>query len=256
MELNSFILFIFIGFIAQIIDGTLGMGYGVICNSFLLGLGIPGISPLNASSSVHFAELFTTAISGFSHNKLGNIDSRIFKTLLVPGIIGGITGAYILSSLDGNMIKPFIYLYLLFMGLRIIFKALHKQNKKLNKFNNNSMGVLGLFGGFCDAIGGGGWGPIVTTTLVANDQHPRFTIGTVNTVEFFVTMAQSVTFVVTIGSVIFTNWPIMVGILIGGVVAAPFGALLCQKIPYRTLMFFVGLLIIFLSCRTLLSLIG
>ncbi len=246
MEL-IFLLYVLVGFVAQLIDGALGMAYGVSSNTFLLSFGIP---PAAASASVHMSEVVTTGISGFSHWKLGNVDWKLVRRLLIPGVIGGVIGAYLLTSIDGNIIKPYIAVYLLIMGGVIIYKAFTiKLRKKPDEYHGPRISLLGLFGGFCDAIGGGGWGPVVTSTLVARGKHPRLTIGSVNFSEFFVTLAESVTFVITLS---FSRyWQVIVGLLIGGAIAAPIAAKLAQKIPVKALMIFVGILIIVLSTRTL-----
>ncbi len=243
MDIN-FIIVIIVGFVAQMIDGSLGMAYGVSANSFLLGLGIP---PAAASASVHSAEIFTTAISGFSHWKLGNVNKELVKRLLIPGVLGGITGAYILTSIPGDDIKPFIAIYLLIMGLRIMYKAF-KPNREERQPDSRLLIPLGFVGGAMDAVGGGGWGPVVTTTLISTGHSPQKSIGSVNLSEFFVTFAEVVTFFATIG---LTQWQVALGLLIGGVIAAPLGALLTKKIPVKALMITVGLLIIFLQIRTL-----
>ncbi len=240
----SILLFIAVGFIAQMIDGALGMAYGVSSTTFLLSMGVPAAM---ASASVHMAEAFTTFVSGIFHFKLGNFDKKLFKTLVIPGILGGIIGAYILTSVPSDTIKPIISIYLLIMGIRILFKAIKKiQEEKLMK--KNGLMVLGFIGGFFDAIGGGGWGPIVTTTLVAKGYAPRFSIGSVNIAEFFVTIAQVITFMTFIQ---FIDWQVIVGLIIGGIIAAPFAAQLCKNVSARTLMIIVGCLIIGLSIRTI-----
>ncbi|OGI01394.1 MAG: hypothetical protein A2Y25_02755 [Candidatus Melainabacteria bacterium GWF2_37_15] len=237
--------FIIVGFVAQLLDGCLGMAYGVISTTFLTGIGIPAAA---ASASVHTSEIFTTAVSGFSHFKFENIDKELVKKLLIPGVIGGIIGAYILTAVPGDKIKPFVTVYLLIMGIVIVAKAFKNQVPKEVK---TKIVPLGFIGGFFDAIGGGGWGPIVTSTLVARGNCPRYTIGSVNFSEFFVTVAQSVTFFLTIG---LTHWKIILGLLLGGVVAAPFAAFSCKKLPHKPLMVLVGLLIIILNLRTLIIL--
>ena len=170
----SILLYVLVGFVAQMIDGALGMAYGVSSNTFLLSVGIP---PAAASASVHMAEGVTTGISGLSHWRLGNIDWNLVKRLALPGVLGGIAGAYLLTSIDGNVLKPFISAYLLIMGVIILIKAF---NGKHEPKETKHLGILGIIGGFFDAIGGGGWGPIVTTTLVARGKHPRYAIGSVN----------------------------------------------------------------------------
>jgi uncharacterized membrane protein YfcA len=242
-------LFLAIGFGAQIIDGSLGMAYGVTANSFLLGFGVP---PALASASVHTAEVFTTAASGISHWRLGNIDKEIIRRLAITGVLGGIIGAYLLSNLDGGKIKPWIALYLLFMGIRILVKAFRPVNGA-SKALREKLSLLGLFGGFMDAIGGGGWGPVVTTTMLANGEPPRQTIGSVNLTEFFVTLAQAITFFFTLGAL---DWPVVIGLLVGGALAAPLGAFLTRKIPTKPMLIVVGSLVIFLQIRTLLQVWG
>ncbi len=236
-------IFMIVGFVAQLIDGALGMAYGVSSNTFLLSFGVP---PAIASASVHMSEIFTTAVSGLFHLRFGNVRKDLFLKLLIPGVIGGAAGAYLLSNIDGNVIKPYINGYLLIMGLVILRKALKKNGEE--KHITNWVSPLGLIGGFFDAIGGGGWGPIVTTTLVARGNSPRKTIGSVNSSEFFVTLAESIVFILTLGMM---NWQVVVGLLVGGVVAAPVAAYLANKLPTRLLMALVGLLISFLSVRTL-----
>jgi len=240
-------LYVLVGFIAQVIDGALGMAYGVSSNSFLLSLGLP---PAAASASVHMAEVVTTGISGYSHWRLGNVDWKLVRRLLFTGVVGGATGAYLLTSIDGDLLKPYIAAYLLIIGVVIILKAFKmKQNQELDENHSPRISLLGLFGGFCDAIGGGGWGPVVTSTLVARGKHPRMTIGSVNFSEFFVTLVQSIVFVLTLS--ISQYWQIIVGLLVGGAIAAPFAARMTKKLPLKTLMIMVGLLIIILSIRTI-----
>lgn len=239
----SILMYVLVGFVAQMIDGALGMAYGVSSNTFLLSLGIP---PAAASASVHMAEVVTTGISGLSHWRLGNIDWDLVKKLAIPGVLGGIAGAYLLASIDGDVLKPFISTYLLIMGVIILIKAFNgKHEPKETKY----LGILGVIGGFFDAIGGGGWGPIVTTTLVARGKHPRYAIGSVNFSEFFVTFAESVTFVLTLSFLGY--WQIILGLLIGGAIAAPVAAIVARKLPVRALMFMVGVLIVGLSIRTI-----
>lgn len=246
MEL-SILVYVLVGFIAQMIDGALGMAYGVSSNTFLLSIGIP---PAAASASVHMAEVVTTGISGFSHWKLGNVDWKLVKRLLFPGVVGGVAGAYLLTSIDGDVIKPWIAGYLLIMGGVIIYKAYTTvPRNKPDEYHGPNISWLGLFGGFCDAIGGGGWGPVVTSTLVARGKYPRMTIGSVNFSEFFITFAESVTFVLALS---FSQyWQIIVGLLIGGGIAAPLAARMTKKLPLKSLMILVGTLIIVLSIRTI-----
>lgn len=239
---DNIFVFILLGFMAQMIDGALGMAYGVSLTTFLLSV---GIAPATASASVHAAEIFTTAVSGLSHLSLGNVNKELWKRLIIPGVIGGVVGAYLLTAVPGKTIKPVVSLYLLIMGLVILWKAFKKAQEMEVKTH---LVPLGLVGGFFDAIGGGGWGPIVTTTLVARGNNPRFTIGSVNLAEFFVTTAESITFILTIGMV---HWKIILGLLLGGMLAAPLAAYVCKRLPTRALMVLVGILIVFLSIRTI-----
>lgn len=238
----TFWFFIGAGFLAQSIDGALGMAYGISSTSLLLSM---GVSPAAASASVHIAEVFTTGASGLSHWKLGNVNKKLFKLLVLPGIIGAITGAYILSSFDGNIIKPYISVYLIGMGIVIIRKALVKRKPKQK---TRFVGPLALLGGFIDAVGGGGWGPVVTTSLLGQGRTPRFTIGSVNLAEFFIAVAGAGTFILMIGT---GNWQITLGLLLGGVLAAPFAAFICGKVNPKILMVLVGLVIIGLSLRNI-----
>ncbi len=246
MDIN-FLVFVLVGFLAQMIDGALGMAYGVSSNTFLLSVGIP---PAAASASVHMAEVVTTGISGFSHWRMENIDKELIKRLVIPGVLGGVTGAYILSNISGDVIKPIVSAYLLIMGVVILWKA--SRAGQIIQGAPKYITPLGLVGGFFDAIGGGGWGPIVTTTLIARGNHPRFTIGSVNFSEFFVTFAESVTFFLALRADFFTDlWKIILGLLIGGAIAAPLAAVVAKKLPVRALMALVGVLIIILSIRTI-----
>ena len=240
---TTLLLFISVGFVAQMIDGSLGMAYGISCSSFLMST---GVSPVLASASVHVAEVFTTASSGFFHWKLGNFDKKLFRRLAIPGILGASLGALLLSNFDGKIIQPYISAYLLFMGIVLIQKSFRPV--KLWKFKR--IGILGFFGGFMDSSGGGGWGPIVSTTLMAGGNHPAKTIGTVNATEFFVAFTASGVFTLFVGV---ESLEIVIGLVVGGMLAAPFGALLANKINKRFAMVIVGVLIIGLSLRTILK---
>ncbi|HIA53110.1 MAG TPA: sulfite exporter TauE/SafE family protein [Candidatus Melainabacteria bacterium] len=239
---NSLPFFILAGFIAQMIDGTLGMAYGVSCSTLMLSI---GVSPVVASASVHMAELFTTAVSAFCHLKAGNVDKEFLKRLVIPGVIGGIIGAYILCNVNGEAIKPFISLYLLGMGILILVKAARKHQPEPKR---NHIGRLGFLGGFVDAVGGGGWGPVVTSTLVAKGNSPRFVIGSVNVAEFFVAAATSAVFLVSLGSIYLNA---VIGLVIGGMIAAPIAAKACKSVQPKPLMVAVGILIVCLSVRTI-----
>jgi len=241
MEMEQSIwFFILVGFIAQTIDGALGMAYGVSSMSMLLSIGIP---PAAASASVHAAKVFTNLASGLSHWGFGNVDWNLVKKLAVPGMLGGIIGAFLLTTIPEQILRPFISVYLIAMAVIIFRKVFRKQEDREVR---TKLFPLGLIGGFFDAIGGGGWGPIVTSTLLARGNHPRFTIGSVNTAEFFVALLQSLTFILTIGLV---HWQIIAGLIIGGVVSAPMAALLVKKIPSQSLMNLTGFVIALLGLR-------
>ena len=240
---EDILLYVAVGFAAQMVDGAIGMAYGVTSSSVLLSLGIP---PATASACVHAAETCTTAVSGLSHWKLGNVDFKLVRRLALPGAIGGGIGAYVLSNIDGTVIKPYIAGYLLLMGIFILWKAFRPNAQLTNPPEN--VGPLGFVGGFMDSIGGGGWGPIVTTTLIGRGTVPRYAIGSVNLSEFFVTLTISATFLFTIGLELF---PIITGLIIGGVIAAPFAALAAKYLPDKALMILVGIVITLLSLRTI-----
>ena len=230
------------GFIAQMIDGALGMAYGVTATTFLLSV---GITPAAASASVHASEVFTSGVSGYMHLKFGNVNSKLFKNLVIPGIIGAICGAYILSSLEvyAGYIKPIVSAYTLILGIIIIKKALVK---RVEKKPTKRIGILAFFGAYLDSIGGGGWGPIVSSTLIASGRHPKYTIGSVNLTEFFVSLASSITFFTIIG---LGYWHVIFGLILGGVIAAPIAAKLANKIPIKSMMILVGLVVIIVSIR-------
>ena len=233
--LEALLPFMIVGFGAQIVDGALGMAYGVISSSLLLALGVP---PRAASASVHAAETCTTAVSAASHIWHRNVDWPLFWRLILPGIVGGVAGAYVLSSIDGALIKPFILAYLACIGLWLIWRGLKYPPQTRNA---RWVAPLGLLGGFLDASGGGGWGPVVTSNLLLQGASPRHTIGTVNTVEFFLTLAISATFLLNLGWQTFTL--ATVGLLVGGVVAAPCGAMIARHVSPKPLLVMVGVIL-------------
>jgi uncharacterized membrane protein YfcA len=239
---ENFLYYILGGFIAQMIDGALGMAYGVTSATFLLTLGVP---PSAVSASVHTSEIFTSGVSGYMHLKFGNVNSKLFKKILIPGVIGAIAGAYLLSSLEKYIyiIKPLVAAYTLILGILIIQKAL---KKRIEKRPIKKIGWLAMAGGTLDSIGGGGWGPIVTSTLIARGRHPKYTIGSVNLAEFFVSLASSITFITLIG---FSHWQVILGLILGGMVAAPIAANLSRKLPIKTMMILVGTIVIIVSLR-------
>lgn len=236
----TLIIFVLVGFFAQMVDGALGMSYGTLSVSFLLVMGIP---PISASSSVHISKVLTGGVSGYSHWRLGNVDNRLFIRLLVSGVAGGIVGAMLLSELPGHIMRPFIAGYLLLVGLHILWRSMRQQILQQRAVH---ILPLGAAGGLIDAVGGGGWGPIVTSTLLANGHHPRYSIGSVSFAEAFVATAISVTFLLK-ATELAMDWHIVTGLVIGGVVAAPLAAKLCGKLPTQVLMVAVALLIVGLS---------
>lgn len=238
---------IFAGFLAQMVDGALGMGYGVTCTTVLLSLGVnlPAIS-----GSIHTAEMFSSGASGYSHYRFGNVNKKLFKALLIPGVIGAILGAYLLSKFGdeySKYIRPVLAAYTLILGVRIFYAAFRK-NKKSQKVKN--AGWLAGAGGFLDSFGGGGWGPLVTSTLISKGRTPRFVIGTVSITEFFVTLASALTFFSMLG---ISHWQIIVGLIIGGMIAAPLAAKLAGKLPLKTMFISVGTLVIVWSLRILIK---
>ena len=225
-----------VGLIAQIIDGALGMAYGITSTSFLLAT---GASPALATASVHMAEVFTTGVSGISHAKFGNVDKSLFLRLLIPGIIGGVLGAVLVTQIDGDTLKPFITGYLLLMGIYVLSKAFRK-HIATRKGEPKHVAKLALLGGFVDTSGGGGWGPVVTTTLVGTGHDPRTTIGSVNIAKFILTLASAASLFILVDE---TIWHVVAGLIIGGLFAAPFAAYVCKKFSTRTLLILVGVLI-------------
>ena len=245
---DDILLYVIIGFVAQMIDGAIGMAYGVTASSVLLSLGIP---PATASACVHAAETFTTGASGIAHWRFGNVDRKLLVRLAIPGMIGGAIGAYALTELPGEALKPFISAYLLLLGVFIVWKALAV--RPLEAPQPRAVAPLGFFGGVVDAIGGGGWGPIVTSTLLGQGTPPRYAIGSVNMAEFFVTLTISTTFFLTVG---LSLWPIIAGLIIGGVIAAPFAAVATKHIPDQVLMLLVGCVVVLLSLRTIIMVLA
>lgn len=229
-----------VGLLAQVIDGALGMAYGITATSFLLAA---GASPAMASGATHLAEVFTTGVSGVSHLKMGNVNKRLFLALLLPGIVGALIGTYILSNVDGKLLKPFINVYLLLMGLYVLSKAF-RHIKVKHEINPRRVAPLALFGGFMDTTGGGGWGPIVTTSLVGSGHDPRTTIGSVNFAEFFLTVTVAAAFFTILDSSV---WLMVAGLAIGGLFAAPFAAFITRHFKTRTLLILVGALISLVS---------
>ena len=232
--------FIAVGFAAQLVDGALGMAFGVISSTLLIS--VLGVPPATASAGTHIVEAFTTGVSGISHAFHRNINWKLFGRLLIPGVIGGVLGAYVLTSLDASVTRPFIMGYLTLIGLYLLYRGF---GFPVRPKEPRIVEPLGLAGGFLDAAGGGGWGPVVTSNLLVQGSPPRTTIGTVNATEFFLTVTISASFLFHLGTegfdAAFLN-PV-VGLLIGGVVAAPFGALVAKRVPAKKLMVLVGIIL-------------
>jgi uncharacterized protein len=235
------------GFLAQLVDGALGMGYGVTSATILLSA---GLNPAAISGSIHTAEMFASGASGYSHYKFGNVNKKLFKALLIPGVIGAVLGAVLLTQLGKthiDYIRPIMAAYTLFLGLRILINAFRtKQAPK--KFKHH--GWLAGAGGFLDSFGGGGWGPIVTTTLITKGRSPKYVIGSVSLTEFFVTLASAFTFFTLLGV---SHWQVILALVVGGLVAAPLAARLAGKLPRKTSFILLGLLVIFWSMKILLN---
>ena len=227
--------FIAVGFLAQLIDGALGMAFGVISTTLFVTLGVP---PATASAGVHTVECFTTGVSGISHIFHRNVDWKMLLRLTIPGVIGAILGAYVLTQIDAATVKPFVLAYLASIGGYLIWRGIryppeHKPPKIVEP--------LGFVGGFLDAAGGGGWGPVVTGNLLVQGAEPRITIGTVNTAEVLVTVSASITFILALGIQAFSAATI--GLLIGGVAAAPIAAIVARRTRPKLLLVLVGIVL-------------
>lgn len=245
---KNFPFMVLAGFLAQLVDGALGMGYGVTSATILLSMGI-NLSAI--SGSIHTAEMFASGASGYSHYKFGNVNKKLFKVLVVPGVIGAIAGAWLLSKYgdtNAQYIKPVMAAYTLFLGVRILSNAF-RQRKVTKKFKH--YGWLAGVGGFLDSFGGGGWGPIVTTTLITKGRSPRFVVGSVSITEFFVTLASAFTFFTLLGV---SHWQVIIALIIGGLLAAPIAAKLAGRLPRKASFIMLGILVIIWSLRILVKL--
>lgn len=243
----NFHLMLLAGFLAQLVDGALGMGYGVTSATILLSA---GINPAAISGSIHTAEMFASGASGYSHYKFGNVNKKLFRALLIPGVIGAVLGAILLTQLGTHYvdyIKPIMAAYTLFLGVRILLNAFRAQ-KQQKKFKH--YGALAGVGGFLDSFGGGGWGPIVTTTLITKGRSPRFVIGSVSLSEFFVTLASALTFFTLLGV---THWQTILALVVGGLIAAPIAAKLAGRLPRKTSFILLGVLVIIWSVKILVN---
>lgn len=246
---GEFVLFLAVGFLAQLVDGALGMAYGVVSATILLAFGVP---PSHTSASVHAAEVFTTAASGGSHIWNRNVDWQLVRQLAPAGIFGGVLGTFVLTGIDGNVIKPFVTAYLAIIGVVILFKSIRAFPQR--PVSGRVVIPLGVVGGFVDSVGGGGWGPVVTSSLLGSGGHPRLIIGSVNTVEFLVTISVSLTFLLAL---ITGHWSdagdltqhlaAVGGLIVGGVAAAPLAGYMVRIVPARQLTAIVGVLIMTLA---------
>lgn len=240
---EKFLWMLVVGFVAQLVDGALGMGYGVISTTLLLS---GGLNPAVISGSIHTAEMFSSGASGFSHYRFGNVNKKLFKTLLIPGVLGAIAGAILLGYAGDAFsawIRPVISTYTLLLGIRILTNAF-KEKQKPQKVKR--AGWLAGAGGFLDSFGGGGWGPLVTSTLISKGRTPKYVIGSVSLTEFFVTMASAITFFFILGV---SHWQSIVGLIVGGVIAAPLAARLVGKLPIKKMFIGVGIIVIISSVR-------
>ncbi len=236
LDIAALLPFILIGFAAQLVDGALGMAFGVICNTLLVA--VLGVPPAVASARIHVVEVFTTGVSGISHLLHRNIEWPLFFRLLIPGVIGGVLGAYVLTSLHADMVKPFVLAYLVAIGIWLLVRGL-LYPPKIQK--PTVIAPLGLVGGFLDAAGGGGWGPVVTSNLLVQGAEPRKVVGTVNSVEFFLTLAVSATFIWNLGFADVAGATL--GLLIGGVLAAPLGAFMAKRFSPKLMLVLVGVVL-------------
>jgi hypothetical protein len=244
---HLFYWMLLIGFGAEIIAGSMGMGYGVICTSLLLIMNVP---PPVVSASIHSAESFTSAAGTISHWQLGNINKKLAKALAIPAIIGAVAGALLLSYVGeryAKITKPFIALYTIYLGIKILQNAFKKKEVNQQKKKSN-ITALGLIGGFIDSFGGGGWGPLVTGTFIKNGHTPRFVIGSSTFAKCILTVASAITFIFTIG---IQHWNVVAGLLIGGIVTAPFSAMLTAKLPTKKMFVAVGVVVIFCGLITI-----
>lgn len=246
---HIFYWMLFAGFMAEIVAGSMGMGYGVICTTILLLLNVP---PPVVSASIHSAESFTTAAGGFSHYKLGNVNKKMVWVLFPLAIVGSIIGALTLSHYGehyAHIVKPIIACYTLYLGVNILRNAFKDKNKsRIKTKKRTNLRVLGLVGGFIDSFAGGGWGPLVTGTLIKEGRIPRYVVGSSTVAKFLLTVTSAITFIFTIG---IHHWNIVLGLLLGGVFTAPFSAMLTSKLPTKKMFVVVGIVVILMSLVTI-----
>ncbi|RBL91300.1 sulfite exporter TauE/SafE family protein [Chitinophaga flava] len=243
----TFYYFLIAGFIFAMIDGAIGMSYGITSTTFSLSMGIP---PASASTAVHISEILSNGIAGWMHFKMGNVNKKLFKILIIPGITGAVIGAYLLSSLEHYSMytKPVVSLYTLILGSVIFKRAIRAQKEKHVTKKIKRIGFLGFGGGFIDAIGGGGWGSIVLSSLIAGGRHPRFSLGTVKATRFFIAMLSSLTFVAALS---YVHWDAVLGLVIGSAIASPIAARVSNKISAKTIMVAVAVIVIAASIKSI-----
>lgn len=241
---TSFLIMLLTGFLAQMVDGSLGLGYGTISTTFLLAY---GVSPAIVSSRVHSARVFSSGVSGYSHHRFGNINKKLFRALVIPGMTGAVIGAALAYSFQkyATWVRIPLSVYTVYLGYYILRKAYAKKNTK-NKVKG--AGWLASAGGLMDAFAGGGWGTLVTSTLISKRRNPRYVIGSVCLAEFFVVLASSITFFILLKSLPLAD---VAGLIIGGLIAAPIAARLVGKLPIKAMFIAVGALVILTSCNTL-----
>ena len=244
----TFYYFLAAGFIFAMIDGAIGMSYGVTSTTFSLSMGIP---PASASTAVHVSEILSNGIAGWMHFRMKNVNMSLFWLLLIPGVIGAVLGAFLLSSLEhyNHYTKPVVSLYTLILGIVILMKALKLNRKRLGKKIRN-IRLLGFGGGFIDAVGGGGWGSIVLSSLIAGGRNARYALGTVKLSRFFIALMSSMTFITMLNNV---YWDSVIGLVIGSAIASPIAARLSNKISVKAIMLAVSIIVILVSLKTIIS---
>jgi len=252
----NYLLLLIIGFFAQLFDGAVGMGYGSFSSSLLLAI---GFYPIVVSASVHTAEIFTSFFSGVSHLGYGNVDGKLLLRLMIPGVIGGVAGVFSLTYINemlGDTLRLGIASILLFFGILITIRFVSNK-KKTGKISHPlgsiRTGILGFFSAYVDAIGGGGWGPMTTSSMIISGKiEPRKVVGTISVVEFFVTLSITLTFFIYLGNKIFMS-ALIIPLIGGGIIAAPVAAYLCKKLPTKTLGIIIGIAIIASNIKTIIE---
>jgi uncharacterized membrane protein YfcA len=253
--MDQFFLFALIGFLAQLVDGSLGMGYGVVSSTALLSLGVP---PAQVSACVHAAKLFTSGTSAYSHQRFGNVERSLFLKLALLGAIGGSIGAFLVSIVPSEYVRPVVMVYLCVIGLLIVYRAWLVRHPITHRFKQVPARVIGAVGGFVDGVGGGGWGPVVTSSLIGSGANPRYTVGTTNAAEFVVTLAVIVTF---IGTGVSGLWQqageirdhaiAVAGLIVGGVPSAILAGYLPRHIDARKFSGAIGMLVLAIGIQQL-----